>query len=113
MSVSVERVAEAAALLRVPEDRAAALALTYEEAQGTYSQDEREQVARHLLWSAGSCHGYEPGGFTQSLLLAWGRADNLNSARLAIAFPIYADGKDVLTREGRDGLLKWAGIESR
>lgn len=111
MSVSFDAVRRASRLIGVPEDLVGALALTYEEAKGSYSQPEREQVARHLLWWDGDrSHGYQPGSFTDGLMMIWGRADSENKARLAIAFPVYADGKDILKIDGREGLLKWAGL---
>lgn len=75
------------------------------------ANDERQQAARHVLWTLGHReHGYEPGGFTSALLDAWGRADSSNQARLRIAFPVYAHALDVLKHRGVDALLEWAGI---
>lgn len=113
MTTKDERIAAAAKSLGIPETHLKALSRTYEEAKGEVPQDDREEAADAILWSLGDKRGYEPGGFTQTLLLAWKRADEDNIARLCIAFPILAVAFDILFNEGKDGLAKWAGLTSR
>ena len=110
----ITRAGNAAELLRVPIEITTALMNTYEEARGEYPAFEVEQAARHVLWMGGDrTNGYEPGGFIHSLLTAWGRADNENNARLRLAFPIYADCKDLMQSQGPSGLMEWAKISER
>ena len=109
-AVNSHDIAAAAKLLNVPVELAGAMAYTYQESQGRYSADKREREARHVLWLRGEPRGYAPGGFTQSLLLTWQKADTGNRARLCVAFPILGDVFDVVQREGVDGLALWAGI---
>lgn len=110
--ISDKRIAEAAMLLGFGNDTAeiAALARTYQERRGDYPAFQREEAARHLLWTKNDPRGYEPGGFTSALLLAWGKADHVNQGRLAIGFPVYADAMGVLNSQGADALLQWAGV---
>ena len=92
-------------------EEVAAFARSYEERKGGYSQWDREQAARHILWQDGNYkYGFEPGSFHRSLLIAWGRADNVNKGRLALGFPIYGDAIGVYATRGTEGLLKWAGV---
>lgn len=105
-----DRVQEAAKLLRAPEAQCWALAATYDEAKEWGTPEDRAQAARHILWTKGDRRGYEPGGFTQTLILAWRRADPQNRARLILAFPIYGVAFDVEYEEGNDGLARWGGI---
>ena len=94
-------------------EEVAAFARSYAERKGDYPQWEREQAARHLLWSEGHHKfGFEPGGFHRTLLIAWGRADNVNKGRLAIGFPVYGDATGVYATKGIEGLLDWAGIQA-
>lgn len=81
------------------------------ETVGDYDSYAKEEAARHALWSRRDPRGWEPGSFTQSLFLTWGRADESNKARLRNAFPIVSDAFDILQREGVPGLAKWGGIE--
>lgn len=50
---------------------------------------EEIHVARSLLGWAGEAGGYSPGGFTACLFTAFARADDVNFARLASAYPIH------------------------
>jgi hypothetical protein len=75
-----------------------------------FYQHEREQAARDVLWSVRDKRGYQPGGFTETLLLAWGRADMDNKYRLAIAFPALGKAMYIVVNEGSDALAEWAGI---
>lgn len=47
------------------------------------------QIANHVLWHY-TRGGYPAGSFTSGLLDLWGRADDVNSARLASQWPDYA-----------------------
>lgn len=111
MTTMLEKIAAAAKSLNVSVVDLTALAETYEEARTNGTPEERQQAARHILWSVGDSRGYEPGGFTISLMLAWKKADPANRARLGSAFPVYFMAYGVQYEEGNDGLAQWAGIE--
>lgn len=108
---TTEQLAAAAKSLRVPVEHLTALTRTYEEAKEQGTTEERQQAARHILYACGDSRGFEPGGFTHTLLLAWKKADPSNRARLCLAFPVYAVAFDVQFEESNDGLAQWAGIE--
>jgi len=67
--------------------------------------NEESQAARHVLWTVSNPNGYEPGGFTRSLLEAWGHADYINDAKLSAAFPELGAAIAVLKRFGPDPLV--------
>ena len=52
------------------------------------------QDARHVLWFRGYEGGYEPGGFTKSLLETITKADAMNKIRLREVFPGLVDALD-------------------
>lgn len=54
----------------------------------TAAGHERVSALRNVLWINGDTDaGWRPGGFTESLLNAWSRADSSNRERLSDAFP--------------------------
>ena len=67
---------------------------------------ERERAFRHVLWTVGNPNGYEPGGFTKSLLEAWGRADYANDARLSQAFPVLGEAIRMMKDLGVESVVK-------
>lgn len=71
---------------------------------------EQEEAARHVLWHNGDPRGVQPGSFTEKLLNAWARADGVNSARLAVAFPMLGTAVQISRTLGSDALAEWAGI---
>lgn len=106
-----ENALKASGITGIPAPLLEALTYSLDESQGKYPQHERERAARHLLWMNGrDPRGYEPGGFMTKLLSAWGNADQSNSGRLALAFPVYGDALDQVRIYGYDGLAEWAGI---
>lgn len=73
------------------------------------------EAARHLLWFHGyRSEGYEPGGFTTSLITTLTKADMTNRERLLSAFPEFrwpvmimsAMGGDVLEETVREVAVK-------
>ena len=78
---------------------------------GPYNDEEKEQAARHILWTVGDPRGYRPGSFTEKLLETWAQADVRNKAKLSRAFPSLGDALDVLWYEKTEGLVEWAGIK--
>lgn len=72
---------------------------------GTMTADD----ARHALWVVGDPRGWEPGGFTASLLEALGKADRMNRARLWVSFPGLVQAVTLAqTEHGRNELAKFA-----
>lgn len=66
-----------------------------------------EEAIRHVLWHVGDrTEGLQPGGFTEALLVAWGRADSQNGARLAAAFPALGRAVQTARFGGRKDLLR-------
>lgn len=56
-------------------------------------------AAAHVLWQENR-GGYPAGSFTTALLTAWWLADDINSVRLADAFPAYGAAIDLLRTRG-------------
>lgn len=48
---------------------------------------DRQELGRQILGHYGYEGGYRPGGFLESLLNTWGKADMMNRSRLAAGFP--------------------------
>ena len=67
--------------------------------------DLQEQAYRHVLWTVGNSHGYEPGGFTRKLLEAWAHADYSNDAKLCAAFPELGEAIATLKYTGPESLV--------
>lgn len=68
-----------------------------------------ESTAGAVLWHFGE-GGYEPGGFLQRLMTAWGSADPLNRSRLEQAFPGMGRAMDLADLPGGiDKLREIAG----
>ena len=65
-------------------------------------EQEATQCAHHVLGYHHDPRGYQPGGFTTSLLDTWSRADHQNAARLASAFPVLGAVINVLRDRGLD-----------
>jgi hypothetical protein len=58
-------------------------------AEAIRKSPEAVDVYRNVLWLFGDReHGYEPGSFRESLLIAFARADPHNFHRLEAAFPL-------------------------
>lgn len=98
-------------LLDVPADYLEAAVNTWLESGKIFNVADRQEAARHALWHVGDPEGYEPGSFTQGLLLTWGRADTQNQMRLRVAFPCLSAAIDLLAETGVEGLKKWAEID--
>lgn len=64
------------------------------------------EAARHLLWAEGYPNGWEPGSFSKNLIRAFQTADQVNRARLWIAFPEYRTPMLILQNEGGDALTR-------
>ena len=47
---------------------------------------DRQELGRQILGYYSYEGGYRPGGFLESLLTTWGKADMLNRSRLALGF---------------------------
>lgn len=68
------------------------------------------QEAAHVLWHVGDKRGLPPGGFTEALLVAIGKADAWNRGRLFVAFPGLVQAMQLsFTEAGRDELARIAG----
>ena len=48
---------------------------------------DRQELGRQILGYYSYEGGYRPGGFLESLLTTWGKADMMNRSRLAVGFP--------------------------
>lgn len=72
--------------------------------------NDSQEAARHVLWHNGDPRGVQPGSFTEKILNAWSSADQENSARLALAFPLLATAVHISQTQGSDALAEWAGI---
>lgn len=55
--------------------------------------------SRHILGHYGYAEGWQPGGFTTSLLSTWEKADSGNRARLHLAFPAMGLAVAIMGRE--------------
>jgi hypothetical protein len=65
-----------------------------------------ENAARQVLWMYDADGGMQPGSFITALLSAWMKADFQNRARLASAFPHYAEPMKLMQGEhGPDRIL--------
>lgn len=71
---------------------------------------EQEEAARHVLWHNGDPRGIRPGSFTEKLLGAWARADQMNSVKLSAVFPVLGQAVHISRTQGSDALAEWAGI---
>ena len=65
----------------------------------------KEQAYRHVLWTVGNPNGYEPGGFTRTLLEAWAHADYFNHVKLCVAFPELGEAIATLKYTGPESLV--------
>lgn len=61
-----------------------------------------KETAAHVLWHFGR-GGYQPGSFTEALLLAFARADTQNRLRLGHAFPNYYEAMS-LAQDYEEGI---------
>lgn len=60
-----------------------------------------EDNLHHIYWTfawvwSGGLHGYPPGSFSENLMQAFIKADDINLKRLASAFPVYAKSLELL-----------------
>lgn len=67
-----------------------------------------KEVAAHVLFHFRG-EGYPPGSFTETLLLAFARADSRNFMKLDMAFPDYGEAM-YLAKEELDGIDKLRAI---
>lgn len=56
--------------------------------------EEQKELGRMVLGYFGADGGYEPGGFTSTLLTAYSKADPQNRYRIRMGFPVHADMMD-------------------
>jgi hypothetical protein len=75
------------------------------------AQEERKAAARDILGFFHLNGGWQPGGFTTSLIDTHQRADSLNRIRLMLGFPVLGKALSVFHLEGEDALKEWAGLK--
>ncbi|MGE5501263.1 MAG: hypothetical protein ACM3W4_04990 [Ignavibacteriales bacterium] len=61
------------------------------------------ETTRHVLWHYGADGGYQPGSFTQKLMIAIDAADVVNKARLRACYPELVDAMN-LAANREDGI---------
>lgn len=67
-------------------------------------------AARELLGHYRMADGQMPGGFRASLFDTWAKADMINGARLAAAFPELAPAVHAMQTGGEDAVRALAGL---
>jgi len=65
-----------------------------------------ENDIRMVLWHFGLTGGWKPGGFAESLLVAWDKADVMNDLRLQNGFPELAEAITLVNRFGTAALTQ-------
>lgn len=65
--------------------------------------------ARHALWAVGDPRGWQPGGFTETLISALGKADAQNRMRLWAGFPGLVQAMTLAQTEAGRHELAWIG----
>ena len=60
--------------------------------------DDEKQAIHHVLYFYDAPGGYEPGSFTQHLMIAYSQADPQNKAKLRLGFPEIAWAMDMVSQ---------------
>lgn len=106
-----EQLTKSARLLRVPREHLVAIWQTAEEGRDRAPLSHVQEAARHVLWHRGNREqGWEPGMFTQTLLLAIDRADTMNQIRIHVGFPLLSFAMNLGRREGDEAIIAWAKL---
>lgn len=63
------------------------------------------ETARHVLWHYGAEGGYQPGSFTQKLMVTIDVADVVNKARLHACYPELVDAMNLAANQ-EDGIRR-------
>ena len=63
------------------------------------------ETARHVLWHYGAQGGYQPGSFTQKLMVTIDAADVVNKARLRACYPELVDAMNLAANQ-EDGIRR-------
>ncbi|AWN07773.1 hypothetical protein HOT31_gp102 [Microbacterium phage Hendrix] len=99
-------------LTRIPKEHLEALWFVAEEQAERHDPADVQEAARHALWARGDrVNGWEPGSFTESLMITWDRADTMNKVRLRTAFPLLTSAFELGRNGGDEAILAWGGID--